>query len=161
MATNERLPSIPAYFKQYVDPKIDLETTPSIPCPFHDEKSGKSFSYSKQLGVWRCFGACHCGGDVIELHRLNYRMKSREEAKRAMYNMYGISIKEELSFDKKEVVVNEDDVHRRHVYATAVSLAKTPDDYVELDYILSKVPYNVKELEVYCSTRGIQVGLKG
>lgn len=155
--TNPRLPSIPDYFRQYVDPKIDLTTTPSIPCPFHDEKSGRSFSYSKQLGVWRCFGACHCGGDVIELHRLNYRMKTREEAKRAMYTLYGISLKEELSFDKKELAVNEEDVHRRHVYATALSLANTVDDWIELDYIMSKVPYDVKELEVFCSTRGFTI----
>ncbi|MCM1215107.1 MAG: CHC2 zinc finger domain-containing protein [Lachnospiraceae bacterium] len=152
---NPRLPTIPQYFKQYVDSKVDLETTPQIACPFHDEKTGRSFSYSKQLGIWRCFGACHCGGDVIDLHRLNYRMKTRDEARRAMYSMYGISLKEELNFDKKRVEVNMADVHRRRVYAAAVQLAKTPDDYLELDYIVSKVPYDVKELEVFCSSRGV------
>lgn len=152
---NDRLPSIPEYFKKYVDTKVDLDTTPQIPCPFHDEKTGKSFSYSKQLGIWRCFGACHCGGDVIDLHRLNYRMKTRDEAKRALYMLYGISLSEELNFDKKKVEVNMEDVHRRRVYAAAVKLAKTPDDYIALDYIVSKVPYDVKELEVFCSSRGV------
>ena len=154
---DNRLPSIPAYFKQYVDPKIDLETTPQIPCPFHEEKTGRSFSYSKQLGIWRCFGACHCGGDVIELHKLNYRMRSRDEAKRAMYNMYGLSIVETPDFEKKQIEVNPEEVHRRHAYAMAVSLAKEPDDWLELDYIVSKVPYDVKELEVFCAARGLVI----
>lgn len=151
------LPSIPAYFKTYVDPNIDLEVTPQLPCPFHDEKSGKSFSYSRQLGIWRCFGACHCGGDVIDLHRLNYRMKTRDEALQALCKIYGVEMHKDLTFEKKEVNVDLREVHRKRVYAAAVSLAKTPDDYVELDYIMSKVPYDVTELEVFCSTRGFRI----
>lgn len=155
MAVEDRLPSIPDYFKQYVDPKVNLEITPQIPCPFHNEVSGKSFSYSRQLHIWRCFGACHCGGDVIDLHRLNYRMKTRDEAKRAIYTLYGITAKDALEFDKKAINVNPTDVERRRVYAAALNVAKTPDDYIELDYIVSKVPYDVKELEVFCSARGV------
>ena len=64
---SNKLPSIPAYYQTYVDPKVNLENTPSIPCTFHNEVSGKSFSYSNTLNVWRCWGACHCGGDVIDL----------------------------------------------------------------------------------------------
>lgn len=150
----DKLPTIPQYYKQYVDPKVDLELQSSQPCPFHNEKTGKSFSYSKQLNIWRCFGQCHCGGDVIDLHRLNYRLKDREEAKRSLYKMYGISMQETITFEREEVKVNEDDVHRRRVYALAVSLATQPNDWLELDYILSKVPYDVKELEVFCMSHG-------
>lgn len=151
------LPSIPAYFKTYVDPNIDLEVTPQLPCPFHEEKSGKSFSYSRQLGVWRCFGACHCGGDVVDLHRLNYRMKTRDEAMQALCKIYGVDLHKDLTFEKKELNVDLREVHRKRVYAAAVRLAKTPDDYVELDYIMSKVPYDVTELEVFCSSRGFRI----
>lgn len=155
MVAEDRLPSIPSYFKMYVDPHTDLELTSNIPCPFHMEKTGKSFSYSKQLKVWRCFGACHCGGDVIELHRLNYRLKSRAEAKESLFKILGIDFKQELTFEKKKVEIDPVEVQRRRAYSVAVSLAKNPDDWDELDYILSKVPYDVGELEVFCATRGM------
>lgn len=157
MIAEDRLPSIPSYFKTYVDPNVDLDLTSNIPCPFHMEKHGKSFSYSKQLKVWRCFGSCHCGGDVVDLHRLNYRLKNRDEAKKSLFNLLGIDYKEQLNFDKKEFEIDEADVERRRAYALAVELAKTPDDWDELDYILSKVPYDVKELEVFCATRGVLI----
>lgn len=155
---SDKLPSIPSYFKTYVDPKVNLDETSSIPCPFHNEVSGKSFTYSKQLNVWRCWGACHCGGDVIDLHRLNYRFKTKDEARRSLYQMFGISLTEELSFEKKEIEVDEADVHRRRVYAAAVNLAQRGNskDWLELDYIVGKVPYDVKELEVYCTSRGVR-----
>ena len=69
--------------------------------------------------------------------------------------MYNITFEDVLTFEKEEVHVNEEDVHRRRVYAMSTRIAKTVDDYIELDYILSKVPYDVKELEVFCSARGV------
>lgn len=153
----ERLPSIPQYFKTYVDNGTDLDKTPSIPCPFHNEVKGKSFSYSRQLGVWRCWGACHCGGDVIDLHRLNYKLKSREDAAKALCKLCNVDYASNVSFEKKAIDVDEKDVHRRRVYALALNLAKTVDDWIDLDYIVSKVPYDVKELEVFCSSRGVPV----
>lgn len=154
MLVNKSLPSIPDYFRMYVDQNINLADTPQIPCPFHKEVHGKSFSYKADLGIWRCFGACHTGGDVIELHRLNYKMKSREEAKKSLYQMYGIDLIEKPNFEKKEIEVNQSTVHSRRVYAMALKLAKEVDDWIELDYILSKIPYDVKELEVFCTARG-------
>lgn len=150
----DKLPTIQEYFKAHVDSNIDLDKTPSIPCPFHDEKTGKSFSFSRNLNVWRCFGQCHCGGSVVDLHQLNHRIKTRKEAEKSLYALYEIPYNDVLSFDKEEVKVNDTDVHRRRVYATAVCLAKGPADWLELDYILSKVPYDVKELEVFCTSRG-------
>lgn len=151
------LPSIPDYFKMYVNPNVDLNLQPSQPCPFHNEKTGKSFSYSRQLNIWRCFGQCHCGGDVIDLHRLNYRLKDRDAAKASLYKILGISLQETLTFEKEDVEVNEEDVYRRRVYALACNIADqsdNPKDWLDLDYIVSKVPYDVKELEVYCSMHG-------
>lgn len=151
----DKLPSIPQYYKEYVDPKVDLNLNTSQPCPFHNEKTGKSFSYSKQLNKWRCFGACHCGGDVIDLHKLNYRLKSREEAKKSLANILGINFKTELKFETPVIEVDAMEVHKKRAYALAVSLSKTPDDWLELDYILSKVPYDVAELNVFCTVRGV------
>lgn len=150
----DKLPSIPQYFKDHVDPSIDLEKTPSIPCPFHNETEGKSFSYSKQLGICRCFGKCHFGGGVIELHKMNYHLKTKEEAKKSLCSLYNIVFDEELTFEKEEIKVDEKDVYRRSAYALSVNLARKPEDWIELDYILSKVPYDVRELEVFCAKHG-------
>ena len=85
----DKLPSIPQYYKEYVDPKVDLNINTSQPCPFHNEKTGKSFSYSKQLNKWRCFGACHCGGDVIDLHMLwSARLGRKISFKQAVVELY-------------------------------------------------------------------------
>lgn len=152
---NSQLPSIPDYFRRYVDPKVNLDETPSIPCPFHNEVSGRSFSYSRQLNIWRCFGACHCGGDVVDLHKLNYRFRTKEEAKKSLYHDYGINLIPNPSFEKEEVFVDPKEVFRRHAYGTAVGLARTVDDWLELDYLVSKVPYDEKELAEFCSARGV------
>jgi hypothetical protein len=39
-------------------------------CPFHDSKSGKSFSINVNDGHFRCFGCDAKGGDVIDFVRL-------------------------------------------------------------------------------------------
>mgnify|MGYP001121791848 CR=1 FL=1 len=157
-AVETGLPSIPRYYKEHVDPKTDLTITASIPCVFHNETHGRSFSYKAGAEIWRCFGACHCGGDVIDLHRLNFRLKSREEAKKSLYRMYNIQYEPVAVMKPKEVHPDEKDAHRRRVLSAALQLAKVPDDWIELDYIVSKVPYSVSELEQFCSDRGLSFG---
>lgn len=149
-----KLPTVPQYYKQYVDNKVDLNEMPYQPCPFHGEISGRSFSYSKQLGIWRCFGACHAGGDVINLHKLNYKLKTREEALKSICSLYGIDVEEAPSFEYVKPEIDENEVYRHRALACAMQMANTPDDYIELDYIVSKVPYDVKDLEIFCSARG-------
>lgn len=67
-------------------------------------------------------------------------------------------VEEAPSFKIEVPEVNEKDVYSRRCYAAALQLAKTSKDWLELDYIMSKVPYDVKELEVFCSTRGYMIG---
>lgn len=149
-----KLPTIPQYFQQYVDPKVSLDNTPSIPCPFHGERTGKSFSYSKAMNIWRCFGACHKGGDVIQLHQLNYKIKTYDDAAKELCNLVGVNYVQPISFEADVIEVNENDVYRRRLLASACEVAKTAEDYVELDYIVSKYPYDTHEMELYCSARG-------
>lgn len=77
-----RLPTIPEYYQRFIDQKVNLLWEPKQCCPFHKEDT-PSFSYSVEKDVWRCFGACKCGGDVVALHRKNYHLKSREDALRS------------------------------------------------------------------------------
>lgn len=153
----DKLPSVPDYFKNYVDKDIDLANVKSIPCPFHNETHGKSFSYAPMLGKWRCWGACHCGGDVIDLHRLNYRLRTREEAKASLCAMLGIRPDTELSFERVTPTVDAKEVYRNRLYALAVSIAKEPDAWEKLDYILGKAPFDTRELEVFCAEQGYPI----
>lgn len=36
-------------------------------CPLHNEAKGMSFSIDTKKQLWKCFGKCQCGGDVIKL----------------------------------------------------------------------------------------------
>lgn len=36
-------------------------------CPLHGEQKGESFSIDVRKQLWKCFGKCQCGGDVIKL----------------------------------------------------------------------------------------------
>ena len=155
-----KLPTIPEYFKAHVDSTIDLVATPHCACPFHGEVSGKSFSYKIDGDIWSCFGACHIlGGDVVALHKLNYKLASREEAERSLYAMYNVKRTPVTNFKKRVIDINPEDVMRRRVYALAIKCARTPDDWLALDYILSKVPYEPKELETFCIHRGIDASV--
>lgn len=147
------LPSIPDYYKQYIDKSVDLNDTPHQPCPFHGETHGKSFSFKD--GIWSCFGACHVyGADVVELHRRNYKLNTREEAELSLRRLYNLPTKMLPTFKRREVTVDESHVHRLSLYNKALRVATTIDSWIELDYILSKVPYDVDELEMFCNQYG-------
>lgn len=156
---SDRLPSIPDYFKKYVDKSVDLNMTPHIPCPFHGETHGKSFSYKD--GIWSCFGACHVyGADVVELHRRNYKLGSRDEAEISLRRLYGLPLMRVPTFKKKEVTVSAERVNSLALYNRALKCATEPESWIELDYILSKVPYDVSELELFCNKYGKLGGSK-
>lgn len=36
-------------------------------CPLHNEQKGMSFCVDDKKQLWKCFGKCQCGGDVIKL----------------------------------------------------------------------------------------------
>ena len=91
---------------------------------------------------------------MIDLHRLNYRLKTKDEALKSLCALYGITLDVKPDFKIEMPEVDEREVYRRRALAVAMSLAKTADDYIELDYIVSKVPYDVKDLEIFCSSRG-------
>ncbi len=146
------LPSIPDYIKTHVDPNIDLEVSNSCACPFHDEVNGKSFTYSPTKKIFRCWGKCHCGGNVIRLHQLHMKLSSYEEAKQSLYSLY--SIKEDTpTFERKKPVVDQKDVDYRVAYADALRVAKTPEDWIELDYIMSMYPVETIKLEMFTRRR--------
>lgn len=146
--------AIPDYWHDYVNANIDLRAMPKQPCPFHGEEHGESFSYSPERDYFSCFGKCHVfGGNVVQLHMLNYKINDYDKAEESLARLYGISLEKDITFTKPEVHVNERDVSFRVAYAQACGLAKTPDDWIDLDYIMSQYPPSVDELEMFINAR--------
>lgn len=103
--------SIPQYFKDHIDPAIDLSVKPSCLCPFHEEDT-PSFRYKSDENYWRCFGKCQDGGTVIELHMRKFGIKNHFEGlwdlKMKFGKMYGLTFKNFfLTEDNKEISIEE------------------------------------------------------
>lgn len=143
--------SIPEYFSRFVDKSIDLNQTPKICCPFHQEDT-PSFSYSAEKGTWRCFGACKVGGDVIALHRKNYRLRSRKEAEDSLYQLLGLALIDRQHMTERGKA-DERAAAFQSAYAKAVLVARTVEDWDELDYIMSQYPPEVNKLEAFYNCR--------
>jgi hypothetical protein len=45
-------------------------TRGTIPCPLHNERNGRAFSYDLDRQKWKCWGQCGQHGDVIDLVRI-------------------------------------------------------------------------------------------
>ena len=143
--------SIPEYFTRFIDKSVDLNRTPKICCPFHEEDP-PSFSYSPDKGVWRCFGACKVGGDVIALHQKNYRLRSRQEAEDSLYKLLGLAV----VGSRRRVEKGTADEHMaafKASYAKAAMVAHTVEDWDELDYIMSQYPPATDKLDAFYNCR--------
>ena len=139
-----REPTIPEYFKEFINRNIDLTIERSIPCPFHKEEK-PSFTYSPSLRKWRCWGKCHVGGDIYDLHKVNYGLATREEAKRSLRSIYKVANVTDLH-KIGPVLVDEDKVYGEVAYQEALVLANNPDRWIELDYIMQKYPPDLGEV---------------
>ena len=135
---SKRLPTIPEYYKKYINPNVDLEETRSICCPFHKEDT-PSFSYSAELKRWRCFGSCKVGGDVIKLHQVNYKLKDKKEALASLKELYGIVDTPSTILNSGAIVyVDEARMENMTLYNQCVQKAREDiSKALELDYLMS------------------------
>lgn len=155
----QKMISIPDYWHDYVNNKIDLRQYPKQPCPFHHEEHGQSLSYAEDRGYFSCFGACHVlGGDVVQMHMLNYKIHDYKKAEESLARLYGISLEKDITFSSPETHVNDKDVAFRVAYGKALALAKNPDDWLELDFIMSQYPPSVDKLELFINNRRVLKG---
>ena len=149
-----RMPTIPEYYKDFIDQSVDLALEPKQCCPFHKEDT-PSFSYSREKKVWRCFGACKCGGDVIALHQKNYHLHSREDAKRSLVSLYHIYVpKESFVQRKSEVAVDQNRVEMEVKLNALILKANTVERWLELDYVMSRYPVELQDLQDLLSSWG-------
>lgn len=142
---NGRLPSCAEYYSAMINNKVDLVMQPKQCCPFHTEKT-PSFSYDVRKDRWRCFGKCHTGGGVYEMHKMNYKFSTIDEAKESLNALCGIETVHELKLSYGEMNVSDDKVEDEAVYQRCVLYADRPERWIELDYVMSKTPVNQIEL---------------
>ena len=141
MRIEGRLPSVVEYYKEFIDSSVDLAADTKQCCPFHSEKT-PSFSYNPNTGTWRCFGACHTGGGVVRMHKMYFHFSTDEEAETDLRKKYNVAMPNTLDAMVKDSYVSEDSVEDQMTYAEAVALANTPERWLELDYAMSKYPYD-------------------
>lgn len=142
---NGNIPDVPTYYARMINANVDLLRDRWQCCPFHTEKS-PSFSYDIRTGRWRCFGACHTGGDVYDLHKMHYHLRDREEAVRSLNVLCGVVEKKELKVAYNDYKVNDDKVADEAAYQKCLLYADCPERWLELDYVMSKVPVDINEL---------------
>lgn len=135
--------TVPEYFQRYIDSAIDLNKQPKICCPFHGEDT-PSFSYSPEKGVWRCFGSCKIGGDVYKLHQKFRGFKTYNEAVENLHRELGVSL---VKLGADPIYVDEKDVEFKVLLNKANRLSMTPDEWLELDDIMSQYPPSISDLE--------------
>lgn len=142
-----RLPTVVEYYSEHINHDVNLAANPKQCCPFHKEDT-PSFSYNIRTGRWFCFGACHCGGDVIDMHQRWFHFTDRNEAERDLRIKYNARKSVTLeSLSNKEIFVPEDNVLNNVAYARAIALANTPERWLELDYVMSQTPYDRLNLQ--------------
>lgn len=142
-----RLPTVPEYYREYINRSVDLIEEPKQCCPFHKENT-PSFSYMREKGVWSCFGACHCiGADVIEMHRRHFKLSTRDEAERNLRKICRCTTKPSTRLEQKRIIIDEDGVEYNQARVTARLMANTPERWLELDYLESKYPNETWEFE--------------
>ena len=138
-----RLPTVPEYYKEHINKGVDLTAEPKQCCPFHKEDT-PSFSYNPATGRWSCFGRCHAHGDVVDMHMRWLHFDSRDEAKKDLeirYDARTLPSLKKLQLNE-DLYVSEEKVEDEITYAEAVALANTVERWIELDYEMSKTPYD-------------------
>jgi DNA primase len=148
---------IPTYILVYIDSKLDVNDAPrnAVCCPFHKEET-PSFTYSPTKKLWRCWGKCKIGGDVIALHQRNYNLRTRDDAIKSLASILNINEKTNLTFELPKVKLDEEHINYVAAYNNAKMVALTIDDWLELDYIMSQYrPENElqEELEAFANLR--------
>lgn len=151
--------SIPAYYKKFVDQNAELKPKIPIPCKMHNEKHGKSLSWNPDADRLSCRGKCHFSGDVIDLHQRWTHLRDREEATLSLAIMFNIGK------DKTELVRRKENYSRLLIDKVgylnkAESMLKTIDDYIELDYLMSKNKMTseiIEDLKDFIQARGGEI----
>lgn len=150
MMIEGRLPTVPEYYREFINKDVDLVAEPKQCCPFHSENT-PSFSYNIETGRWSCFGKCHAHGGVIEMHMRKFHFASKKEAETDLDARYKVVKHSERRLRKQMAYTDEERIEDNVTYCEAVSLANCPERWLELDYVMSIVPFDrIRLLDLIC-----------
>lgn len=140
--------TVPQYYTKFINSKVNLNETNKVCCPFHKEDT-PSFSYNTLTGKWRCFGSCKVGGDVIDLHRANYKLKNRIEAEKSLCGVLCIPIHKVTSIEhlNEPVLIDEESVELDRIYNLCLLHANNPKRWLDMDYEMSVYPTDILRLK--------------
>lgn len=125
------------YYKKFINGQADLKKEKWQCCPFHKEKT-PSFKYDEDKDECICYGACHTGFlDVIGLHRKNMQLKTRQESIDSLLAILKLE-KTEIDLTPLPEDFDERDAELKYLTSKASKLAKTTEDIIRFDYILTK-----------------------
>lgn len=142
-----RIPTVPEYYKEFINSSVELLDAPKQCCPFHEENT-PSFSYNIETGRWSCFGKCHAHGDVVGMHMRHFKLSSRTEAQKSLNAIYEVEAPSTLDdvIDRSKFFTNEKKVRSNIAYSKAVAMANTPERWLQLDYVMSIHPFETYRL---------------
>lgn len=135
--------TIPVYYKKYINHAIDLTSSPKQ-CCFNHHENTPSFSYSVEKDIWSCFGKCKIfGADVITMCQLHQHLYCRADAVEFLKReLHLIEPKKKINpkdlLKREEIEIDENFLTHSIEYNIACKTAKTIDDYIKLDYIMSQ-----------------------
>lgn len=144
-----RMPTVPEYYEEQINQGVDLIMYPKQCCPFHQENT-PSFSYNIATGRWSCFGKCHAHGDVIDMHQRWFHFSTREEAEKDLRIRYHVpkdTYHDIVLKSNNKQLISEEKIDDNIVYAKAIALADRPERWIELDYEMSKTPFDRNAIE--------------
>ncbi len=88
-------------------------------CPFHNEKT-PSFVVSPDRQIWRCFGACQQGGDVIaflmKLENITFFEALKELAHQAGVTIQNLDFEDKAWNEKEKIITINDAAARMYHY---------------------------------------------
>lgn len=125
-------------------------------CCWHQETK-PSFCVDPELGLWRCFGACNEGGDVIKFYEKNFSV-SFSEAVHALAEMYGYEL--QISDEEKAY---RDECNK--IYTVNEFVASKYQEYLEKDteawnYVTQIRGISPKMIELFKIGRGVNIAVK-
>lgn len=96
------------YYREFINPSVDLYLKNKVICPLHDEDT-PSFTYFPKTDSYFCFG-CESGGSIINLHTALMRLedKNYNKVKAVLFLAKHYNLKIPNIFDESvdEVVAN-------------------------------------------------------
>lgn len=130
------------YIGRYVELKRSGRNFRGL-CPFHQEKT-PSFFVNPDRQLWRCFGACQTGGDILAF-LMKYENITFYEALRELAQETGVKLEqsgiEDRAWQQKEKLVNLHHVAAKYYHYLLMehALGKAARDYLDSRGINEKI----------------------